>query len=139
MMPLAVIQTATAQEFGITPTDMLSERRSFRVSRPRMAAMWLSRELTKHSMPAIGRFYNKDHTTVCHACYRVPILCRQFAEYGESVMRLRSTLAEDIPKSGTLADAMQRRLHQMETRIMAEIARDPLAMLRKLEEMLDDA
>jgi chromosomal replication initiator protein len=34
--------------------------------------MYLSRELTDHSLPHIGReFAGRDHTTVLHACRRV--------------------------------------------------------------------
>jgi chromosomal replication initiator protein len=32
--------------------------------------MYLSRELTDATLPAIGRAFNKNHTTVLHACRR---------------------------------------------------------------------
>jgi len=39
---------------------------------PRQAAMYLCKELTTQSLPAIGRaFADRDHTTVLHACKRV--------------------------------------------------------------------
>jgi len=39
---------------------------------PRQAAMYLCKELTTQSLPAIGRaFGGRDHTTVLHACKRV--------------------------------------------------------------------
>jgi hypothetical protein len=37
-----------------------------------MVAMYLAREYTTHSLPAIGRLFGgRDHTTVMHACARV--------------------------------------------------------------------
>lgn len=37
----------------------------------RAVAMWLIREATECSYPSIGRFFNRDHSTVIHACKRV--------------------------------------------------------------------
>ena len=38
---------------------------------PRQLAMYLARELTGQTLPAIGRaFGGRDHTTVLHACRR---------------------------------------------------------------------
>jgi chromosomal replication initiator protein len=65
------VQDATCQHFGITREELLSAGRSTRVTWPRQLAMYLARELTKESLPAIGReFGNRDHTTVMHACKR---------------------------------------------------------------------
>ena len=65
------IQQATCDHFGITPEELLSTSRSPRVAWPRQLAMYLSRELTGASLPAIGReFGGRDHTTVLHACRR---------------------------------------------------------------------
>ena len=33
--------------------------------------MSLAKELTEHSLPEIGRAFDKDHTTVLHACKKV--------------------------------------------------------------------
>ena len=36
--------------------------------------MYLTKELTEHSLPSIGRgFGGRDHTTVLHACRRVAV------------------------------------------------------------------
>jgi chromosomal replication initiator protein len=32
--------------------------------------MYLSRELTEETLPAIGRAFHRNHTTVMHACKR---------------------------------------------------------------------
>ncbi len=50
---------------------VVSSSRSPRVAWPRQVAMYLSRELTDQTLPAIGRaFGGRDHTTVMHACKR---------------------------------------------------------------------
>jgi len=51
---------------------MYSQKRTRTIARPRQVAMWLSRELTSHSLPEIGEaFGGRDHTTVLHACRTV--------------------------------------------------------------------
>jgi chromosomal replication initiator protein len=68
---IADIQTATCAHFGISLEEMLSSARANRVTWPRAVAMYLSRELTHESLPAIGRsFGGRDHTTVLHAWRR---------------------------------------------------------------------
>jgi chromosomal replication initiator protein len=52
--------------------DLKSARRDKHVVRARHVAMFLCRELTTHSLPAIGRSFGmRDHTTVMHALRRV--------------------------------------------------------------------
>ena len=68
---VADIQLATCAHFGISLQDMISTGRASRVAWPRAVAMYLSRELTQESLPAIGRrFGGRDHTTVLHAWRR---------------------------------------------------------------------
>ena len=66
------IQKAAAEHFGLKQADLLSERRTRAVARPRQAAMWLAKQLTARSLPDIGRrFGGRDHTTVLHAVRRI--------------------------------------------------------------------
>ena len=68
---VAEIQAATCEHFGISPDELLSSARVARVAKPRQLAMYLARELTGESLPAIGRqFGGRDHTTVLHAWRR---------------------------------------------------------------------
>jgi chromosomal replication initiator protein len=65
------IQAAVGEHFGLAPGELLSSARAPRISWPRQVAMYLARELTGESLPAIGRhFGGRDHTTVLHACRR---------------------------------------------------------------------
>ncbi len=68
---LAEIQAAACQHFDLSPEELLSPSRAARVAWPRQVAMYLARELTDESLPAIGRhFGRRDHTTVMHAVRR---------------------------------------------------------------------
>ena len=68
---IAEIQAAVSAHFGLSPGELLSTTRSARIAWPRQVAMYLARELTGESLPAIGRhFGGRDHTTVLHACRR---------------------------------------------------------------------
>ncbi len=65
------VQAATCAAFDISLDDLLSSARVQRLAWPRQVAMYLARELTDQTLPAIGRaFGNRDHTTVMHACKR---------------------------------------------------------------------
>ena len=66
------IQKTVAEYFKIRISDLLSNRRSRSITRPRQMAMALSKELTNHSLPEIGAaFGGRDHTTVIHACKKI--------------------------------------------------------------------
>jgi chromosomal replication initiator protein len=69
------IQKATAEHFRLKQSDLLCERRTRALARPRQAAMWLAKQLTTRSLPDIGRrFGGRDHTTVIHAVRRIEAL-----------------------------------------------------------------
>ncbi|HEY6896269.1 MAG TPA: chromosomal replication initiator protein DnaA [Rhodocyclaceae bacterium] len=66
---LDLIQKTVADYYKIKVAEMYSQKRTRAIARPRQVAMWLSRELTAHSLPEIGdAFGGRDHTTVLHAC-----------------------------------------------------------------------
>jgi len=68
------IQTMVAERFGLSREELLSPNRSARIAWPRQLAMYLAREHTNESLPAIGRrFGGRDHSTVLHACKRAGV------------------------------------------------------------------
>jgi chromosomal replication initiator protein len=68
---LAEIQARACEHFGLSPEQLLSSSRAASTTWPRQVAMYLARELTAESLPAIGRhFGGRDHTTVLHAWRR---------------------------------------------------------------------
>jgi chromosomal replication initiator protein len=73
---LTNIQKTVADYYQISLPNLLSTSRSRSLARPRQMAMALSKELTEHSLPEIGKaFGGRDHTTVLHACRTIRDLC----------------------------------------------------------------
>ena len=63
------IQKTVAEYYQLRMADLLSQKRTRSLARPRQLAMCLAKELTDHSLPEIGdAFAGRDHTTVLHAC-----------------------------------------------------------------------
>lgn len=87
------IQKAVAASFKITVAELISKSNAQQVSRPRQIAMYLCKQLTKHSYPAIGRaFGGKHHTTVMHSFAKIDSLRRRDAEVQKLVSELSETL-----------------------------------------------
>jgi len=62
------IQKTVAEYFKMKVADLFSKKRTRVIVRPRQIAMWLTKNLTTMSYPAIGdSFGGRDHTTVLHA------------------------------------------------------------------------
>jgi chromosomal replication initiator protein len=90
------IQAAVAAHYGISQPELLSPSRAARIAWPRQVAMYLARELTGQSLPAIGRdFGGRDHTTVMHACKRAASRIDSDREAREAVDKLRRALHSD--------------------------------------------
>lgn len=71
------IIAVVAETYGLNINDILSNRRTRTLVRPRQEAMWLCKLHTRHSLPEIGRrFGGRDHTTVLHACRKIEELIR---------------------------------------------------------------
>ncbi len=69
------IQKAVAEHYALKQADLLCERRTRAIARPRHVAMYLAKTLTTRSYPDIGRrFGGRDHTTVLHAVRRIEAL-----------------------------------------------------------------
>lgn len=66
------IKRVVCRHYDISHADMISQRRTVKVGRPRMVAIYLSRSLTERSLPEIGRkFGNRDHATALHSVSKV--------------------------------------------------------------------
>lgn len=88
------IQKTVASYYKIKVSDLLSQRRSRSIARPRQMAMALAKNLTNHSLPEIGdAFGGKDHTTVLHACRKIEQLKGESIDIEEDFSNLLRTLS----------------------------------------------
>ncbi|MEO0678838.1 MAG: helix-turn-helix domain-containing protein [Pseudomonadota bacterium] len=58
---------ATAERFGRAPDEITGRRRDMPLARQRMLGMVAATSAQHLSLTAIGRAFDKDHTTVLHA------------------------------------------------------------------------
>ncbi len=94
------VQKTVAAHFSVRVTDLKGPRRHQGISRPRMIAMYLSRQLTGASFPEIGlRFGGKDHSTVINACKRIESIQSDDRELRATVDTLRRQLTSDTSAS----------------------------------------
>ena len=89
------IQNVVSNFFNIPLSEMLSQRRSRPLARPRQIAMFLAKKMTTRSLPEIGRrFANRDHTTVIHAVKTITRLSEQDDEMKKNINQIKSLLIE---------------------------------------------
>ena len=67
---LAEIKYSVCGAWGISVAQLSSDRRSTQVVHPRFAAWRLARDLTTCSFVVIGRYFQRDHTTILHGISR---------------------------------------------------------------------
>lgn len=89
------IQKRVADHFQIRHSDMTSKRRPSAIAFPRQIAMYLSRQLTRHSLQEIGEaFGGRDHGTVIHAVKTVENMMEQDNSVRGSVDFLKAQLTK---------------------------------------------
>ena len=91
------IQRHVSSHYNIRANDMFSNRRAAAIARPRQIAMYLAKDLTSLSYPAIGRsFGGRDHTTVMHAVKKIEQLIAEDNQLCADVDLLRGLLADGV-------------------------------------------
>ncbi|HEY4301138.1 MAG TPA: chromosomal replication initiator protein DnaA [Candidatus Didemnitutus sp.] len=89
------IQKRVADHYQIRHSDMTSKRRPNAIAFPRQIAMYLSRQLTRHSLQEIGEaFGGRDHGTVIHAIKTVENLMETDDTVRGSVDFLKTQLSK---------------------------------------------
>lgn len=89
------IQKLVATRYNVSRADILSERRTAAVVKPRQIAMYLSKALTPRSLPEIGRrFGGRDHTTVLHAVRKIEKAISEDRSLHDEVDLLKRMLQE---------------------------------------------
>src|SRR5665213_2318324 len=91
-LTVKTIQTATAQEWGVTIEGLSSKSRTKHLTIPRHTAMYLIRELLGLQLVEIGiAFGGRDHSTVIHSLEKV-LQLQQDANYKRRLHTLRENL-----------------------------------------------
>ena len=90
------IQKKTAEYYHLRVADLLSRRRPAKIVVPRQVSMYLSRQLTDHSLVQIGdAFGGRDHGTVINAIRAVENLMDQDPTMRRSIDYLTKQLSEN--------------------------------------------
>lgn len=91
------IQHVVCHRYHVNFNELISQRRHASIVRARHIAYWLCRELSKRSLPEIGRLFGKrDHTTILHGTNVVSARIRANAEYAHEIAELECMLKEII-------------------------------------------
>jgi chromosomal replication initiator protein len=89
------IQRIVARHYNVSKTELLSNRRTRTIVKPRQIAMYLSKVMTPRSLPEIGRrFGGRDHTTVLHAVRKIEDLAGSDATLAQELELLKRLIAE---------------------------------------------
>lgn len=87
------VLAAVAERYGLSTETLHGSGRARDVVLPRQIAMYLIRELTSHSLPEIGAFFGRDHSTVMHAISKINESLEKDADLAFSVEQLRRYLS----------------------------------------------
>ena len=89
------IQKTVCDYYQVRNSDLLSKKRNRSIARPRQVAMFLSKKMTRHSLPEIGEaFGGRDHTTVLHAFRKVTELAQSDNRIEEDIKHLTRALSQ---------------------------------------------
>lgn len=75
-MPIRLIADAVCDAFNVSLADMTGPERGHWITKPRHAAMAFAREFSTASLPQIGNFFHRHHTSVIHGIDRLPYWLR---------------------------------------------------------------
>ena len=85
------IQKLICHKYKIKPSQLKLKNNSPKFAFPRQIAMYLSKELTKSSLPEIGKkFGGKHHTTVIHSIRKIEKLRAENSEFNKEINSLIS-------------------------------------------------
>lgn len=84
---------AVAVKFDLQPAQLKQKSNRREIARPRQVAMYLAKELTKASLPEIGRaFGGKHHTTVLHSIHRIEDLRQKDIDLNRIIQSVSDSL-----------------------------------------------
>ncbi|MGO4565277.1 chromosomal replication initiator protein DnaA [Rhizobium sp. 2YAF20] len=89
------IQRVVARHYNVSRQELVSNRRTRVIVKPRQIAMYLAKTLTPRSFPEIGRrFGGRDHTTVLHAVRKIEELISGDTKLSHEIELLKRLINE---------------------------------------------
>jgi chromosomal replication initiator protein len=83
---------AVAGYFGLKPTQLKSKNNARRISQPRQIAMYVCKEVTRLSLPQIGKdFGGKHHTTVLHSIRKIDEMKKKDSEIAAALLKIKQS------------------------------------------------
>lgn len=86
-----IIRRKVSELSGFTLDELASRRKETALVHARQAAFYLAKIHTNLSLPAIGRYFGRDHTTVLHGIRQVEKNPSRFAKYKPLEAHLKAT------------------------------------------------
>jgi chromosomal replication initiator protein len=87
------VMRAVASFFALKPAQLKAKSNSRLIAVPRQIAMYICKEITKQSLPQIGRdFGGKHHTTVLHSVRKIESLRKKDSEISAAVTAIVKSL-----------------------------------------------
>lgn len=93
------IKRAAVREFSISKSDLEGPSKAHALVYPRHIAMYLCRQMTRKSLPQIGRAFKRDHTTVIHCLRSVSARLKTDGQLARDVARLEDAVVEIMSTS----------------------------------------
>jgi chromosomal replication initiator protein len=92
---ISLIQQEVCKYYSISKNDLIGNKRSQSIVFPRQIGMYLSRELTDHSLPKIGsEFGGRDHTTVMYANTKIQRLMNEQRDVYNQIQTLTNLIRQ---------------------------------------------
>lgn len=89
------IQRVVSRHYNVSRQELVSDRRTRVIVKPRQIAMYLAKTMTPRSFPEIGRrFGGRDHTTVLHAVRKIEGLINGDTKLGHEIELLKRLIIE---------------------------------------------
>jgi chromosomal replication initiator protein len=100
MLSIKHVQTIVTEQFGLTCAQLLGRSHLPRIVLARHIAMLLCLEMVRGaSLPVVGQWFGRDHTTVLHARERMRrriAVDRRFAKQVEALRQIISKAARSL-------------------------------------------
>lgn len=90
---LSDLLIVVSRETGIDLNDIRSPRRNPRTARARFLFYFMARKLTIKSLPQIGRFISRHHSSVIHGCNMV---AKNYSLYRATAERVEAALSPKV-------------------------------------------